>query len=170
MEVNGDAQMWKTLCSIDNPPPVRTLHLSFRVGKVFVDHDPTSLYWPASYPSDAWVGDLERRVVKGISADNLFPWCIVAPPAEDAVLNQWLSEQKAANGEPYPICPDSFLVEDNKFKVEYDANLGKDRLIDVEKWALRGAVNAGIVVFSYLDWLVGKGNEPPKQFNECEKL
>jgi mono/diheme cytochrome c family protein len=168
MEVNGDAQMWKKLCSIDNPPPVRALHLNFRVGKVFVDHDQASLFWPQNYPSDAWVGDLDRRVVKGISPDNFFPWCIVAPAAGDAVLVQWLSEQRAANGEAYPICPDSFLVEDNRFKIEF--KLGKDRLVDVDKWAMRGAVNAGIAVFSYLNWLVGDGNEPLKQFNECEKL
>jgi hypothetical protein len=170
MEVNGDAEMWKKLCSIDNPPPVRTFHLVSRNGEVQVVHDQTSLFWAQSYPSDAWVGDLEQRVVKGLSPDNLFPWCIVAPPAGDAVLGQWLSTQKAANGEPYPLCPDSFLTEANRFKFEYDSSLGADRLIDVERWALRGAVNAGIAVFAYLDWLVGGGNEPVKQFNECEKL
>ena len=43
-------------------------------------------------------------------------------------------------------------------------------LIDVERWSLRGAANAGIAVFLYLDQLEKGEVKPLPPYNKCEEL
>jgi hypothetical protein len=39
-----------------------------------------------------------------------------------------------------------------------------------KQWALRGAMNAGLAVFSYLDAIAKGKIKPALQYNECSKL
>lgn len=166
IQKNGDAEMWTKLCSVDNPPPVRALSIAVRGNDVVVFHEPRSLFWPQTYPGDAPVGSFEGRVESGVSPDNLFPWCIA--PTTDPEAAQWLAEQKTADGKQPPVCPASFLSEANRYKSEL-VN-GGEKYVDIEKWALRGAINAGLAVFLYLDDMVANGRPPYPAYGECEKL
>lgn len=163
IETNGDAELWKELCGIDNPAPVR----AFRIDEG-LRLEQTSLFWPATYPTSTPVGDHRGHVPARLGSENRFPWCVLQPLPTNTAAVAFLSATKANDGKALPVCPPDFVVEANRFKTAYVE--GQEKHVDVEKWALRGAVNAGLVVFSYLDWLVGKGNEPPAAFDQCEKL
>jgi hypothetical protein len=52
---------------------------------------------------------------------------------------------------------------------QYQRN-GSSDLVDVKRWATRGAINAGLAVFVYLDALIGKDQPIPPRYNECNLL
>ena len=43
-------------------------------------------------------------------------------------------------------------------------------LVDVERWSLRGAANAGVAVFLYLDQLERGTVKALPPYNKCEEL
>ena len=120
-----------------------------------------NLRYAASYPADALVGDGHGQVQTGIAASNSTPWCIQRP-ADDAALDlikgQW--EAHAGSGSEPPYCPDAFLAQsDNLFTAD-----------DVERWATRGAMNAGMAVFLYLDALSKGQKQHAIPYDHCEQL
>ena len=164
INTNGDVDLWRRLCSIDNAAvPVRVItaelktHLTFKIASPFFG----SLRHAADYPPDAAVGDPRGGVQIGISADNAAPWCLLRP-AEPELLAlveaDWQSRAGAGTAPPY--CPDSFLAWEQNFFSEQDA----------ESWATRGAMNAGLAVFLYLDALAKGDAQRPVPHNRCEEL
>jgi mono/diheme cytochrome c family protein len=117
------------------------------------------------------------------SSGDLFPMCVREPPAgsdahaaADALL-QRLAEN-ATGGSVIPYCPAAL------FATGTDANgnaIAKWRLStpkdsnqnlsfpDANSWALRGAINAGLAVFLYVDQLSQTGTPHPL-YNQCELL
>jgi len=115
------------------------------------------------------------------SSGNLFPMCVREPPAgstahavADSLLQQLAASSTGGNVIPY--CPDAL------FTVGTDSNgnaLQKWRLStpqdansnltfpDANGWALRGAINAGLAVFLYLDQLAQTGT-PQRLYNQCD--
>ena len=69
-----------------------------------------------------------------------------------------------------PYCAD-YLFKDPKYKFSVTMNDNNQLSYpDADKWATRGAVNAGLAVFLYLDQLE-RGNVHPKPlYNHCEQL
>lgn len=176
INVNGDAELWERLCTTDNPSPVRIVSLpqawrndlspnyDFSLIRIQGSHP---LFWATNpvtgavgYPSDAPVGNNHGKVVTGVTPDNLTPWCLLKPtdPAQITIAEQYVAAH-AVDGQPLPFCPESLLAPENQWQ---DA--------DVKRWARRGAMNAGLAVFSYIDALAhGQVTAQPK-YDECEKL
>lgn len=175
---NGDAEMWQRLCSMGNRPVVRVPFVTTWDEKTGTPEAPLrinlaeSLWWGDTYPADAPVMDHRGRVVTGLKPDNLFPLCVRKPsdPAQLARAEQFLRTHPVAGGAVIPWCPASLFAPDNKLRSEYDADTTRYDLIDVQRWATRGAVNAGVAIFVYLDQ-VARGNlKPTPAFNHCEQM
>jgi mono/diheme cytochrome c family protein len=140
---NGDAELWQRTCSLGNRPVIRAFAgaSSFRTG------GPANLYKPDKYPAGAAVGNHLGATVKwGDPEDNYFPWCVRPPFTQP--------DPPAA---PLPVCPEAMLATD-----AYNAE-------ELEDWARRGAINAGMAVFLYMDQ-VARGKFDPLRYDECEKL
>ena len=155
-----------------------------------------SLFWGGDdaggtpYPADAPVLDQRGRVVDGRSLvttaqkpvpDNVFPVCIQQPtdPVQAGLVESFRQMHKvygpqgASNLVPY--CPASLfetttdaMTGDTVMRWRLADNGGED-LTDVNKWATRGAINAGLAVFLYIDQL-SKGLNPKPPYNQCESL
>jgi mono/diheme cytochrome c family protein len=141
---NGDAELWQRVCSLDNRPVVRAYAVAdgvWRTGSA------ANLYKADKYPPGAAIGDHLGKTVKWVeSAENYFPWCIKPPFTQPAPPEPQL-----------PVCPDAVLATD-AYATE-----------ELEDWARRGAVNAGMAVFLYIDQ-VARGKFDPRRYDECEKL
>jgi mono/diheme cytochrome c family protein len=164
---NGDAELWHHVCARDNPPPIRALQVGGTEESRNLTGSEFDLYWPASYPATAAIGDDRGRSQPQLKGDNIFPWCVVAP--SDPSMAEWVAAQKTFDQKPLPICPAEFLTAENQFKVELD-DQARYHYPDAQKWALRGAINAGLAVFVYLDDLIGNDTPANPRFNECELL
>lgn len=164
--VNGDGELWRRLCNYNNPGPVRvfTNSASSRSGlDIFNVYDEAldyndALYHRDAYPADAPVG-FGSQITTGISADNAFPWCVEEP--DDARFAE--IEQNA--GRSLPRCPAALFARDDTGRPT--AALSAQ---DANRWALRGAANAGLAVFAYLD-AVAKGDVARvPAYDQCEQL
>jgi hypothetical protein len=137
------------------------------------------------YPSGSPFMDQRGQVSTAdlATSGNLFPMCVREPPsgsdahaAADALL-QKLAEN-STGGNVIPYCPDAL------FAAATDANgnaIAKWRLStpkdsnqnttfpDASNWALRGAINAGLAVFLYVDQISQTGMPHPL-YNQCELL
>jgi mono/diheme cytochrome c family protein len=157
---NGDAELWEELCTFDNLPPVRGLSPDFGLGQT--EGDPigfnirdTDIFPRTAYPSDARVGLASREIVTGLPPDDPAPWCMVLPDGggEDADLERELAI-KWIEKEQLPLCPEGLS------RMTTEQSLA---------WATRGAINAGLAVFLYMDQ-VAKGQPPALRYDQCEQL
>jgi hypothetical protein len=169
IQSNGDAELWRTMCTVNNPPPV----LGIRVSKLgAATFDPTVVFAAAGYPASTrignYLGKLESTAANAVngsyvSPDNLGPWCVMPGDgdAEIAATTDFRNKYAvvAANGvdkEPLPLCPSSLLT-------------GILQPDDKAAWARRGAINAGFAVFYYVNQVI-QGKEKAIRYNECELL
>jgi hypothetical protein len=138
---NGDVRLWLEICALDNPPPVRVIEIQTDGTMRFGQ----SIAASAGYPPDARVGNHLTVLDTGIQPGNLFPWCIA-----DNSLGQAFALAHQINGENLPLCPGG-LAGFN------------------ESWKLRGAINAGLLVYLFVDQIT-KGLVTPRYFDRCEEL
>jgi mono/diheme cytochrome c family protein len=166
---NGDAELWQSLCSINNEPPIRGLTaVDWNATPVAFVLDPyQNLYRPSGYPADTPVGDHHGKVAPLLGPDNVLPWCIVTPSdAGQAAIAQKYAVDNAIDGTPLPLCPDSLLSGNHQMLQDPPSlDNGHD---DLGNWATRGAINAGMAVFLYLDQIVVKGLKPVPAYDRCE--
>ncbi len=173
IDTNGDAENWLKICSLNNRQVVRVVTpASFGSwAKVSKPSDLTierlSLYWGDAYPSTAPVLDQNGRVVTGLTPDNLFPVCVQRPtdPNEASMADAFLNANPL-NGNILPYCPTAVLSAPLK-----TTQTGTGLVFtDAVDWGLRGAINAGLAVFLYVDG-ISKGTIVPKPaYDQCEKL
>lgn len=171
---NGDALLWEQVCAADNPPPVRAIRNVGENGSLQVNYN--DFYDAQVYPMDQPVVDQHGNVITGITETNYFPWCLRKPSsnAELAIADQWLASHPSANGKTIPYCPavDSrgspyiYPISASEFPGG-DALLSSDAL---NRWAVRGAINAGLMVFEYLDQLASGARSPTPAYDQCEQL
>jgi hypothetical protein len=67
-----------------------------------------------------------------------------------------------AGGNVIPYCPSGFATSDRLLKT---GTTGYD---DAVKWAARGAINAALAVFLYLDQIERDPTKRQPLYNECE--
>jgi mono/diheme cytochrome c family protein len=175
---NGDAALWELICHLDNPAPLKALRVDTRSTppRLYASrtHDENRkqvehyayVYKRSNYPASAPVGDQHGNVVSGISAENTAPWCVVVSrdPSENAAETRALAEIEKALGRALPRCPTEFLDDFTS------ATTNELTLEEGEKWAMRGAANAGLAVFYYLEALAKGELKPQPSFDKCEEL
>jgi cytochrome c553 len=158
---NGDAQLWLDLCSINNPPPVRLLSAGGQatplplIGPIVAGQS-AGLIRHEAYPQGKPVGNDRGTVDPALSDDpltdtNRWPWCVDASNPESKAA----AATDIARGAP--ICPDGLYSTENLFTND-----------DLEQWTVRGAINAGLAVFLYLEGL--EGHDPQPTYDACEQL
>jgi mono/diheme cytochrome c family protein len=160
LTTNGDARHWLEVCSLDNPPPVRAFKV--HLDKLELElYDQIAFYPQSLYPSSAPVGNhLALIDDDGVHADNLFPWCLV-----DDAEGQEFAASHQLGGKNLPLCPPE--ITQGTPWVASVTGTGVDD--DFEPWLMRGAINAGLMVFLYVDQ-VTQGAVVPTYHDRCESL
>jgi hypothetical protein len=146
---NGDAELWLHLCTLNNPSPVHIIDLEGTNLSVRVPFDASGQIadgadaaFPSSmYPPNTPIGNDRGGTDPSLQADNLWPWCVYA--ASGIVPSN------------LPACPASVAT----------ATLSADV---ASSWAVRGAINAGLGVFLYVQSL--ETRDPPPDYDQCEQL
>jgi len=169
--LNGDQELWRQTCALANPLIVRAIAPLVGNGGSLKDEGTISAFatkvcdsqgQPAPcYPMNAVVGDQHGETVTGLDpAQNTFAWCVsrsFGAISEDAL--QAFAQANLFNGKPLPICPAS-----------WEAGVAAvDHLAESKVWADRGAINAGFLVFDFLNKFI-KGEMGHVQYNQCELL
>jgi mono/diheme cytochrome c family protein len=173
IEKNGDAEMWQRICALGNRKVVRVATWSAEAPP----RPPRLQYYFAdAYPSGAPVLDHLGHVVSGVQPENLFPVCVRKPTVPGWVDGAMAYVKDFPAGGPggptVPFCPQAlFEPDDQKWLLKSELDEDNHPIpVDAETWALRGAVNAGMAVFLYLDQLEKGLVKPKVQFNRCEEL
>ncbi|HEY5956253.1 MAG TPA: hypothetical protein VIV60_06865, partial [Polyangiaceae bacterium] len=172
IEANGDHELWYRLCAIDNPRPVRAMVLVESQPKI-AGFSETAFFAAAVYPPNAEIMDHAGQVVVGVNAENLSPWCLREPLAnstQHATADAWRQSNLSANGKLIPYCPTKD-VNGKDYILATANSVGGPSLTanDLNRWAIRGAINAGNVAYLYVNHLA-KGLQPGPAYNECEAL
>jgi mono/diheme cytochrome c family protein len=179
---NYDAELWLSLCALASPPPVHILTMNSGGNRLLVaaienpvgftidDGAARGTMVPAdAYPAATPVGNagggtdasLIACTTGNIATCNTWPWCIDDRTAT-ADQSAWIT----ANG--FPTCPPPV-------KATRDACLGAQAPAGTcfgddaaNRWAVRGAINAGMSVFLYVQSI--ENSSPPPDYNQCELL
>jgi mono/diheme cytochrome c family protein len=176
---NYDAEMWLRLCSLGNRPLVRVPFVSDGswIGNKGIDDVYVSgynLYWgesekDASGKVESYYGanpamDASGNITTGLG-DNTFPICIAKPTsaAELDAATQWLGAHKV-RGNAIPFCPPGLVTDAHKLQAANNV------FPDGRKWAARGAVNAALAVFLYLDDIERHPEKRKPLYNQCSAL
>ena len=181
IETNGDADMWLRLCNLNNRPIVRVLTTTdwanARMDALRLNYfyeywgAGEAKYWDASATAADWYGpnsvmDQRGQIRTGLTADNWFPMCVQKPTAAaDLAAADKLLQANAVGGpggNVIPYCPPGFATPDRQLKA------GTSGYDDGQKWAARGAINAALAVFMYLDQIERDGSKRQPLYNECE--
>lgn len=176
----GDHRMWYDLCTYDNPEPLvvltgvsphdnaakwgEQLYAAQYVRRLSTDGRPT-------VPNDWPVGNQRGETAYGLAPDNLTPWCVEMPAqdpniSDDAPINHYRDAQIVAGwweheyGGEFPFCPPDVLGERGTTQRWTE--------VDRQRFGSRGAANAGMAVFAYLEQVIQEGLAPHPPFNRCE--
>jgi hypothetical protein len=191
---NGDADLWANLCNISNPA-VRVVQVDPRGSPAISPAD--SFYWVTkddypnekSYPDDADVMNQFGQLEKGIKPGNILPMCLTPPSPRCATASDPCA---ACNGEEaakctntiayrttsrMPYCPAQLFAlgkdKNPKWKFKTTGTISTTGSVvynDINVWVTRGAINAGLSVYLYLQDMLGGKIVPKPGYDECEKL
>jgi hypothetical protein len=175
----GHYELWEAICGFQNETIVHVFVPAFdgtgpTSGPEYVyrvkDDNGMLLY-----PEDRPVGNQRGEIQLGIQPENLRPWCLRVNGAADG---ESLREWAALIGLPeagLPICPEPLFAEALGMpihKLALDDNgsapgvpFGNQAFTD--HWLRRGAMNAGLVAFKYLQGLTSGTVQPARPFNFC---
>jgi len=151
---SSDAEMWMRLCSYGMRTPVRVLQVTAASTGPSVGLSSGEFIDAAAYGDHPVM--TRGGVVDGVAVGEPDAWCIRKPTDEEglAAAEELRAASPTPSG-PVPYCPEGILA------MEPAA---------VERYALRGAMNAGMAAFVYLD-AVSRGEvEPNLQYDECHLL
>ena len=165
---NGDAQMWLHLCSLANPSPVHVLtpklgNSGLDVQRIQDDSGKLSIQLGSMvvagiYPPGTPVGNEQGGVDPDLRAGNEWPWCV--DTTDPLATPAWLASHAGL-----PACPSSVLSQVAACRLQSPSCFGND---GANAWAIRGAVNAGLSVFLYVQSLENAGPSP--DYDQCSLL
>lgn len=160
----GDAELWLHLCSMNNPQPVRAVHPNWNTNFTDPGEAPTSgniiqLIDPAAYGASISAGNQDPfspSQIGALGSSNLMPWCV----ADDGVPGAATFIETAG----LPHCPSQFFPS---------CGTSCWASADIDRWATRGAINAGLAVYTYVDGLIktlAAGGTPRPTYDSCQQL
>ena len=169
---NGDAELWMRLCTTANPPPVHVLTVDTQT-QLFVPSiedtnfllaidsvQPGGMVAASSYPAGVRVGDGYGGVDPTLDGNNVWPWCVddTGVTGDQAA---WIA------GNALPVCPSTVKSASHACATQQPGAtcFGDD---DANRWAVRGAINAGMSVFLYVQSIEDSG--PAPDYDQCEQL
>ena len=171
---NGDAELWMNLCSTSNPAPVHVLPLDSGGAlelavksiqdpsyELAIDtYAPGAILDAANYPANTPVGDGHGGTDPSLDPSNVWPWCVDDTGATTA-QSAWIQQNQL------PICPASVKQASHGCATGQSGVtcFGND---DANRWAVRGAINAGFSVFLYVQSIENTG--PAPDYNQCTLL
>jgi hypothetical protein len=174
---NGDLELWLNLCSVANPHPVHLLQFALSSGNALVvepafqggafdltDNATLGTLVSASptdsvhYPPGVPVGNEHGGTNASIDEPNAWPWCIDISAATSAQAS-W------AQSSGFPVCPDAVMQAEQACHTATGPCFGTT---EGNSWAVRGAINAGMSVFLYVQSIEGPG--PPPDYTQCSSL
>jgi mono/diheme cytochrome c family protein len=187
---NYDAELWMRLCTVANPHPVHVLHLGNNgalslVAATIENANALAIDGPAggakgallpaaTYPAGQPVGNanggtdptLVPCTADTVDTCNTWPWCV-----DDTARNATADANQAAwlDANSIPRCPQQ--VKDASAACLFDLPpkvgtcFGNDA---ANRWAVRGAVNAGMSVFLYVQSI--ENSAPLPDYDQCELL
>jgi hypothetical protein len=123
-----------------------------------------AFYYGDGYPAGAPVLDHNQTVQNGITAGNYYPACLKKPTNPEVAAA--LANKPIRTVMHMPDCPEALfsngklMWEAGNIVEEYDDN--------VNRWELRGAIAAGMSVFSHLQ--SGAQEHAGPYYNECQLL
>ncbi len=181
IDTNGDAEMWLRLCNLGNRQVVRVVQPSggwtaatnpgdlsatkFELywatdanGNDVTDPGGMDLYGPNP------VMDQAGNVRTGVTTDNLFPVCVVKPT--DPTQLQYATTALAAQPHVIPFCPAGFAQASNKLLIDPDTG----ETVEGRQWAARGAINAALAVFLYLDGVEHNPASRQPLYTQCNLI
>ncbi len=172
---NGDAEMWLRLCSLGNRTVVRVPFVNNGWTATTALRDLSisgyNLYWGSGPAGEDYYGpnpvmDHHGNVTSGITADNYLPLCIQKPsdPTERQNADRVLAAS-LVNGKQIPYCPDGFASPGRRLVVSETHDP-----VDGRRWAARGAINAALAVFLYLDQIEREPSKRKPLYNQCDLL
>ncbi len=173
---NGDAELWLRLCTQSNPSPVHVIRylggtdaavesaIDEASGEINVQAGavPGLVSAEAYAATGAAVGDENGgQILPGLAADGgvtdnwpQWPWCLNAG-----------SQTVPSN---VPVCPTAVSTLITQCQTDPTTPGCIDNTA-ANRWAVRGAMNAGFSVFLYVQSLETM-TSPPPDYNQCELL
>jgi hypothetical protein len=180
VDVNGDAEMWLRLCNLGNRPFVRVPFISggtWTAGSTPTDLTVTGLrlYWAVGPNGENWYGsnpvmDQLGNVSNGVTAANLFPICVQKPTSSTELqfATAALQANPVAGKNVIPFCPDGFV--DPSHQLAVNTTTATPDFTDGRKWAARGAINAALAVFLYLDQIERDPSKRQPLYTQCNLI
>jgi mono/diheme cytochrome c family protein len=179
VDSNGDAELWLRVCNLGNRSIVR---VPFVDGGAWTANSTAAtltvtgqLYWAAGPDGEPYYGanpvmDHLGNVVTGVTADNLFPLCVPKPsdPTQLEYATRALAATPVAQKNVMPFCPDGFIQAGHQLQV--DNSVDGTVFTDARKWAARGAINAALAVFIYLDQIERDPSQRQPLYTQCNLL
>jgi len=176
INVNQDKEMWLSLCTGFSPSVVRVYVATANTdGTGSYSVNLGALYYADAYPADAPVLDHNQVVQIGVHTDyadtthplNFYAACLKAPDAGGAA---YLADKPIRTKTHMPDCPPALFANG---KAMWTRGALDDQIVpqseSVDRWALRGAIAAGMSVFSYLQ-SGGAQSVVAPAYNECQLL
>lgn len=181
---SGHFQLWHDVCSFDNEqvvhvlvperPPDSSRRVLFRTNRLVapssvmrVRDTSGNLVYPPHHPVGTVWGTSER----GVNRSNQHPWCVfVRDEAERALARAHFADIGIANESDMPFCPATLMASAFGrlvYGVYPDVPSASVDPEFVERWARRGAMNAGTAAYHFMDGVVRGELSLGRAFDEC---
>jgi mono/diheme cytochrome c family protein len=167
---NAHYELWESLCGYENEPIVRVFDLDQTA--LFFNQDVADgrgNYYRSKdrggrwvYPADHPVGNQNGDIELGIQPTNTLPWCVRKGSEQDAMTARQRLEANGVPANRMPFCPEALFAtaydrEIHELPASAAANEDHFNADFREQWLQRGAMNAGIAAYYYLDrWTKGE--------------
>jgi mono/diheme cytochrome c family protein len=176
IDANGDSEMWLRFCSLNNRPivrvplvnnPIKPGRWSSTVGAGDLTINGYNLYWGDTYGANP-VMDRNGALHTGLTGVD-FPICIDKPTdaTEVTIAQTWMQANKIG-GVAIPFCPDGLITPDHK--LQFAGSGDAVDFTDARKWAARGAINAALAVFLYLDEIERDPTKRQPLASQCDLI
>lgn len=192
---NGDAELWLHLCAIANPPPIHVLQPTLVVPPTVVAgalnteiNASGALIAPSFYPPGTPIGNasggVEKYMMQPCKADTDCPGVERCDTTTQTCVDEWpwcVDDTNAPAADGLPVCP-RIPVDASHLSVTDESHLCQMTCTEsppacdpscfeedaANRWAVRGAINAGFSIFLYAQSIESSG--PAPDYNQCNLM